>query len=275
MNEDDRGVNEWSLDAVYRSAIRTGERRLNKSWFATAISGFIAGFYVTFGGLVALAVSAVVGDASGSPSLGWLMGSMFYPLGFLFVVLGRSELFTENFLHPVLAVWEGHGRHADLWWLWIVGFFFNLVGVLVIVSFLYIGGLVRTNELLGDLMIHEVVHRTETAMAYPLWTVFWKAVFAGLFINFMSWLIAACREDLAKFIVVWITTFPIMLLDTFHAVVGSSEMMLGMLEGAAVSPLTWFVEFLIPVAAGNHVGGVVFVAALHYLQLALHRRGRY
>lgn len=256
----------------FHLAVSTGTERLKKSALATAISAFIAGLYVTFGGLVALAVAAVFTAASGSAELGWFAGSLFYPLGFVFVVLGHSELFTENFLSPVLAVWEGEGTHAEIVRLWSVGFLFNIVGVGVIVWLITISGFITHNDMIGAALTGLLVDNAEHVARQPLDAIIWKAVYAGLFINFMSWLIVNCRRNLTKVLIIALTTFPIMLLETHHCVVGSAEFLLGISHGAEVSYGAWFVGFLLPVALGNHIGGVVFVAAVHYLQHFLHRR---
>lgn len=261
------------IESIVREGVREGEHRLEKSGGMTAISAFIAGLYVTFGGLVALSAVAVVADVTGSHEFGWFIGSMFYPIGFLFVVIGRSELITENFLLPVLAVWEpdSKGTHKQIIRLWVVGFLFNIIGVFVMSYLIKITGLISTHGEFGPIMVEEFIRVAKHDTTLGLWPVFGKAIFAGLFINFMSWLIVACDNTLGKFIIVWITTFPIMLLGTYHSIVGSSEVILGIMEGAPVTYWQWFKNFFIPVSIGNHVGGVVFVAAVHYLNIFIYR----
>ena len=259
---------------IYSSAVAAGADRLGKGAAATSISAFIAGLYATLGGMLALTVVGVI-ESSGAPGrLAWLAGSLFYPIGFIFVVLGRSELFTENFLYPVLAVWEGavERPHRRIVRLWIFGFLFNIVGVLVMVGLLTVSDMLQSNRSLGDPVVAQFVALAEHSLTEPLWPLLWKAVFAGLLINFMSWLVMACEEELSRFLVIGVTTAPIMILGTHHSVVGSSEVLLGILHGADESLAGWVIRFLIPVAIGNHIGGVVFVAALHFLQSLLHRR---
>ncbi|MFB6357250.1 MAG: formate/nitrite transporter family protein [bacterium] len=262
-----------NIKSIVSEAVDLGEKRLNKSAGMTSISAFIAGLYVTFGGLVALSVVAIISSVTGSHQLGWFVGSMFYPIGFLFVVIGRSELFTENFLLPVLSVWEADskGTHMEIIRLWVFGFVFNIIGVLVMSYLVYVTGLLSTHANLGTEVVNEVVRVASHDLQPPFLSMFGKAIFAGLFINFMSWLIVACEDSFSKFVIVWITTFPIMLLGTYHSIVGSGEILIGIMHGAPVTYLEWVKNFLVPVALGNHVGGVVFVAALHYLKIFIYR----
>src|SRR6201999_1747280 len=68
--------------------------------------GFAGG---TFMGLTALGNAIVLAmlTAGGTlPASGTveIVAKMFYPLGFIVVILGRSQLFTENTLYPVALV---------------------------------------------------------------------------------------------------------------------------------------------------------------------------
>lgn len=262
------------LEEIFRDAVREGEHRSNKAAYATAISAFIGGLYVTFGGLIALLVVGVFDELVSLRALAWFIGSMFYPIGFMFVVIGRSELFTENFLHPVLAVWEGHAQHRQLVKLWSLGFIFNIIGVFVVTLLIAYSGLLSTHPELDFIITAEFNHVMKKGIYGPISNLFMKAIFAGLFINFMSWLVVASEDFIGKIFVIWLTTFPIMFLGTHHAVVGSSEILVGIFHGSITKVserlYVWLYAFLLPVSIGNHVGGVVFVAVLHYLQRFFH-----
>lgn len=255
-------------EEIYAGALETGSRRLSKPASETAISAFIAGIYVTFGGLGALEMVAVVTKYTGSHDLGWLFGSLIYPIGFIFVVIGKSELFTENFVTPVLAAWDDGERYGDLLRLWGVALIFNMVGVFVITYLVGASGFISGESPARQQVIQEFNWVAEHALGESLWSFFWKAVFAGLLINFMSWLVIASRGTGAQITMIWIPCFLIMFLGTHHSIVGSSEVLLGIYHGAPVTHLEWFTGFFLPAALGNGLGGVVFVAGLHYLQVS-------
>ncbi len=66
---------------------------------------------------------------------------------------------------------------------------------------------------------------------------------------------------------IFIPTFLIMLMGTFHSIAGSSEVLVGIFLGAEVTMADWLLKFFVPAGLGNLIGGVVFVASLHYLQV--------
>lgn len=83
-----------------------GRERLDRSNLDIFITGAIGGMEVSLGGLVAMAV--VGASLLSIPGLdlyaALALGALVFPVGFMFVIIGRSELFTENFLIPVAAV---------------------------------------------------------------------------------------------------------------------------------------------------------------------------
>lgn len=255
-----------SSEEIYAAAVDNGSERLSKPALGVVISSFIAGLYVAFGGVASLEVTAIVMKASGDHDLAWLVGSMVYPIAFIFVVIGKSELFTENFLTPVLAVWEDRGRFYRLLRLWWLALLLNLLGVVTITVIMGQTEFVTTGGHAEDQIVREFIWVATHAIEEPFWPFLWKAIFAGFLINFMSWLVIASRGTLAKLIMIWIPGFLIMLMGTHHSIVGTTEVLLGIFLGAKVSYLAWLVEFFLPAALGNALGGIVFVAALHYLQ---------
>src|SRR5947209_578945 len=105
---------------IAERAADVGEQRLDRSNLDILVTAFIGGAEVSLGGLAAM---TVVGSAmQGVPGLGLYpalaLGGLAFPIGFLFVIVGRSELFTENFLIPVVAVFKterGLGSLVSLW----------------------------------------------------------------------------------------------------------------------------------------------------------------
>ena len=70
----------------------------------------------------------LVHPESGSP-LAAILVAMMYSVGFVFVVLGRSELFTEHTTRAVYPVLMGRASTATLLRLWVTIFIANLIGI--------------------------------------------------------------------------------------------------------------------------------------------------
>lgn len=263
--EDDLGEGPMGKEsaAIFEDALDVGRHRLSRHPFETSVSAFIAGMYVTFSALATVIVYASVLDLTGSEPFAWLAGSIAYPIGFIFVVVGKSELFTENFVSPVLSAWEGEGSYVDLLWLWAIALVFNIVGVMAMSFFVGEFGLLgRSYTIEGFATFSH--HLTGD----PFGDAFIKGIFGGLLINFMSWLVIASRGTGAKVIMIFIPTFLISLIGAFHSIAGSAEVLIAVFLGADVTVLDWFIRFFVPAGLGNLIGGVVFVAALHYLQVS-------
>src|SRR5690348_1152484 len=93
-------------DQIVDRAAQVGHERLDRSWADILITGFIGGVDVSLGALAAMLVVGVALEVIPGMSLygALAMGGLVFPVGFLFVIMGRSELFTENFLIPVVSV---------------------------------------------------------------------------------------------------------------------------------------------------------------------------
>src|SRR5918911_2049166 len=115
---------------IAQRASDVGEQRLDRGNLDILVTAFIGGAEVSLGGLAAM---TVVGSAMQPvPGLGLYpalaLGGLAFPIGFLFVIIGRSELFTENFLIPVVSVFKGERRPSSLVALWVLSWFGNVLG---------------------------------------------------------------------------------------------------------------------------------------------------
>src|ERR687885_1209502 len=115
---------------IAERASDVGEQRLDRSNLDILVTSFIGGAEVSLGGLAAM---TVVGAAlSTVPGLGLYpalaLGGLAFPIGFQFVIVGRSELFTENFLIPVVSVFKGERQPGTLASLWLLSWFGNVLG---------------------------------------------------------------------------------------------------------------------------------------------------
>src|SRR4051812_22296212 len=82
-------------DALRRS-VDEGVTRLERPLSALLATGIVGGLDVSVGVLALLVVERETGSHT--------LGSLAFGIGFLALLLAQSELFTENFLVPILAV---------------------------------------------------------------------------------------------------------------------------------------------------------------------------
>src|SRR4051794_17258541 len=87
--------------ALIHETIRAeGESELERTWWALVLSGVAAGLSMGFSLITEGLIQARLPDAP------WreLVSKSGYTIGFLIVVLGRQQLFTENTLTPILPL---------------------------------------------------------------------------------------------------------------------------------------------------------------------------
>src|ERR1700760_170732 len=94
-----------SAQDIYEQAPNNPRQELGRSSVSLAISGLAGGIFMglsALGNAIAIALLTPAGTTPTNTTL--FVAKMFYPLGFIVVILGRSQLFTENTLYPVALV---------------------------------------------------------------------------------------------------------------------------------------------------------------------------
>ncbi len=129
-NEQDSPI-EPKLDDAFSRIVEEGEQRLGRDMTAMAATGLMAGMEVGIGILALLVVEARTGST--------MLGGVAFSIGFLALLLGHSELFTEGFLIPVTTAAAGRARWGDLARFWVVTLTTNLLGGWIITWFAITG----------------------------------------------------------------------------------------------------------------------------------------
>lgn len=183
-----------------------------------------------------------------------------YPVGFLIVVLGRMQLFTEQTVVAILPLAReptraNFGRVMRLWSIVLLG---NLLGT-ASVALLAARTPVQPAEVLHGMLAVAAKLREHTALE----TAF-LAVPAGFIMASIAWIRSA--ENQVGVPIVLTLTLAISLCGFAHVVVGSAEAWLLFWSGKA--SLAWvFGGFILPALAGNIVGGTGLFALLAHAQV--------
>ncbi|MEP7021669.1 MAG: formate/nitrite transporter family protein, partial [Pseudonocardiales bacterium] len=115
---------EPQIEEAFDRLVEEGEVRLRRSTLALLTTGLLGGIDVGFGVLVYLVVEQVTHNI--------LLAGLGFSLGFVALLLGRSELFTENFLVPVMTLVAGKSSPLALARLWGATLVSNLAGGFII-----------------------------------------------------------------------------------------------------------------------------------------------
>src|SRR5207248_8596384 len=114
-------------EEIFDRAREEGLRRLSRPPVELAATALVGGFDVAFG-VVAYALTAAETGPHFGPNFAHLAGSAAFGIAFAFVGVGRSELFTENFLVPVAGLDRSAHSYLKLGELWAGSYLLNLIG---------------------------------------------------------------------------------------------------------------------------------------------------
>ena len=202
------------------------------------------------------ALAAHLPDAPWRP----LISRLGYCVGFLIVILGRQQLFTENTLTVILPVLLHKDRKTlfNVARLWSVVLASNIVGTAL---FAY----VIANIHLFDPAIQQSFHDIGIAhLGASFGIALIRAIFAGWLIALMVWLLPGAETS--RVAVVIIITYLVGLANLNHIIAGSTTMFY-LVATHAMSLGHYFTSFFIPTLLGNIIGGVSMVAALGHAQV--------
>jgi len=248
----DENSNEHELEEAFDRLVIEGNNRLNRSFAALSATGFLGGIDVGVGVLAYLVVRTETGNA--------LLGSLAFTLGFVGLLMARSELFTENFLVPVTAVAARRGSVGQLLRLWAVSLPLNLAG-----GFVMAGMIVVALPEVRPTAIEVGTHHAHLGVS---WQSFFLAVLAGAVITLMSRMQQSTDSIGVKIVPAVLMSFVLVGAGLFHSVLDSILMFAGLLSGGA--PYGWFdwLGALVWAVFGNILGGLVFVTGIRLVRVS-------
>jgi formate-nitrite transporter family protein len=248
-------------DEIWDQSGEEGERRLSRGALGMASAGFVGGVDIMIG-VMALTVVAGALAVSLPEQIAHVGGSLVFGIGLVLLVVGRSELFTENFLVPVAGALRGPAGFLTVLRLWGITMVANLVGLLIVAAILTRAGLVPP-ETLGA-----AGAAADTFADRDLVSAFLSAVLAGTTMTLFTWLTHAAERDSARVLIALLLGFVLALPSLNHAVVSVGEMAFGLFAGTP-QKATWtdLVQNFPVAVVGNMVGGFGFVTLARGLQV--------
>ena len=246
----------FSADEIHENILQAAEEEMDRPAGELCLSGLAAGLGMGFS-FLAVAVASSMLSTDRRP----FANALAYPLGFIYVVLARHQLFTENTLEPVIPLLERRTSRAlkKLIRLWAIVLAANLGG-----AALFAFAVART-RLLEPNVGGQLMDLARAATSGGALAVFYKAIWAGWLVALMAWLLASTHDTTAQILLVWLTTAPIAALGFKHSIAGAVEAFYRVWTGD-VGIFSAFTSFELPALAGNIVGGIVLVALLNHGQ---------
>jgi formate/nitrite transporter FocA (FNT family) len=242
---------------IYQQVSRIAKGELARPSKALALSGLVGGLTM---GLTALGISTVTA-ALGHGAIASFIAYLLYPLGFMAVILGRGQLFTENTLYPVALILAERRHFLGTLRLWSIVFPSNIAGALLFALLC-----ARTGALQPQILAAMTNFGT-TAAGISASHVFWSGVVGGWIIAMVAWLVSGSHSITGSVAIIWSLTFIVGLGHFAHCVATSGEILVAVL-GRQLSALQ-YLKWLLPATCGNIAGGVLLVTLLEYGQAKL------
>lgn len=241
---------EDALEDAFARTVHEGAQRLHRSWREVLVTGFFGGTEVAMGVLAYLAVLSATHNA--------LLAGVTFSIGFLALLLGHSELFTEGFLVPVTTVAAKRANAAQLLKLWSGTLVANLVG-----GWLIMWLIMTAFPQLHAQTVESASHYATAPMSASTVSL---AVLAGMAITLMTRMQQGTDSVTGKIAAAVATAFLLAGLQMFHSIL-DSLLIFGALSGgrAPFGYLDWLGWFGYTVV-GNVVGGLGLVTLLRLLR---------
>ena len=239
-----------AVKSAFHRSVEEGDARLGRTWPALFATGAVGGVDISAGILGLLLVEEATGNA--------LLGGLAFAIGFIALVLANSELFTENFLVPVVAVTAGRARPAAVLRLWAGTAATNLLA-----GWLMMGVIVSAVPDIRETAVRLASHYTEVGLG---WESFSAALLGGAIITLMTWMQRGADSELGRIVAAVAAAFLLAAGSLFHAIVVSLLMFAGLQAGAPFGYLDWM-GVLAWSTVGNVLGGVGLVTMLRLVQV--------
>lgn len=241
---------------IYEVVRRLGEEEMERPPTSLWWSGVAAGLSISFSLLAQAILEGHLPDTAWRP----LVASFGYCVGFLMVVLGRQQLFTESTITVVLPLlgnltWHNVWRMSRLWAIVLVA---NMVGTLFAALFC------TFTPALPPELVHGMLSISRHLTEFGWGDMFFRGIISGFLIAAMVWMLPSAES--AKFAVITLMTYLIAVGSFTHIVAGSMEAYLLVLWGE----WQWWqmlLQFFVPVLLGNMVGGTALFALISYAQV--------
>ena len=250
-----------SPETVYDRAKEEGRRRLSMPLLEQVATGFIAGVTIVFG-IVALGVTHASVAPDLGPGIATVAGALAFGIGVVFLVVGRSELFSENLFDPVAAAIDKGG--ASVWGrlarLWISILVLNLVGGAVLVGLLTVDGALPRGS------AESLVHVAEDIASKTWEATLVRAVLAGALITLLSYMLSASNTVVGRARLAFIVGFFLALGPFDHVVVSGLHLLFAIWDSNRVHYVDLWQNLALS-TVGNLAGGLLLITLTHSAQV--------
>lgn len=251
------GSDAFSPSEIAERVQNVGVAKARLPLIALLMLGVLAGAFI---GLGSLYYVIVVSDPALPPAVQRVLGGMVFSLGLLLVVVAGAELFTGNNL--LAMAWAG-GKvtSGELLFNWFVVCCANFGGAVALAAIVLLSGHAEAYA-----ATYLKIASAKTSL--PFVQAFFSGVLCNVLVCMAIWMTLAGRSVVDKAVAIVLPISAFVAAGFEHSVANMYFIPLAMmLQAAAGQPVELFglARNLVPVIAGNLVGGSVLVALVYYV----------
>jgi formate/nitrite transporter FocA (FNT family) len=240
---------------ILQAALENARSELRRSVIKLIFSGIAGGVTMGLTGLAVASSRAVLREGTWTDFVSYLG----YPIGFIAVIIGRAQLFTENTLYPVVLVLDERRHLGRMLRLWGIVFGSNVFG-----AWLFALLLTKTSALRPEIL-SQLVNLGTAIVSGSFGHFFWSGVIGGWLIALVAWTVSGSHWTIGQVVMIYLLTFVVGIGHFSHCIASSCEI-LSAVEWGAVAPHVYFL-WLLAATLGNICGGVFIVSLLNYGQV--------
>jgi formate transporter len=243
---------------IARLVEEVGTRKVALGLVQTLSLAVLAGAFIAFGAMFFTVV--VTGSELGfGPTR--LLGGVAFSLGLVLVIIGGAELFTGNSL--IVMAWASRRvSTAALLRNWAIVYAGNLFGAIGMAVMIHASGVL---DMGGGAVGESAVAITASKLALGPEQAFVRGVLCNVLVCLAVWMCFAARGATGKVAVIIPPVTAFVVLGFEHSVANMYLIPVGMLHRDGAIDLLALMSSLLPVTAGNIVGGGVLVALVYWL----------
>ena len=261
------GSDAYSPSEIAQRIESVGVAKARLATLPLLMLGVLAGAFIGLGAMLFVLVKS---DASLGFASSAILGGLVFSLGLLLVVVAGAELFTGNNL---LAMAWADGRISSLELLrnWVLVCAANFAGAAALAVLVYASG---HTELNGGAIGRQVVRIALAKQDLSPWSAFFRGILCNVLVCMAVWMAMAGRSVTDKAVAVIPPILAFVAAGFEHSIANMYLMPQAMLiqhlgaplpAGDSVVTLAGMFGNLLPVIAGNLIGGSVLVGLTYYL----------
>jgi formate/nitrite transporter len=254
------GLDAFSPKEIAQKVESVGVAKARLPFLQTALLGVLAGAFI---GLGALYFTLVASDATLGFAAQRVLGGVAFSLGLLLVVVAGAELFTGNNL-LAMAWADGKITTREVLRNWAIVCAANFAGAAGLALLVWLSNHPAMN---GGMIAKTTIALAAAKTAMPWTEAFFRGVLCNLLVCMAVWMALAGRSVIDKAVAIVFPISAFVAAGFEHSIANMYLIPLGMLLQPEGGVITWagFLHNIVPVIAGNLVGGSVLVALVYWV----------